>query len=137
MLPHVTAMSSAAHAHRVPHIDLQSLLAAPNPHIDLRLDAYEQSTRNFLKAVANYKSRAINTISERRAHQTAERKKILEKCQAAEVETNKCKLRELELVSGWFSYWLTTRMLNARQSWSGRRKKERMLSSPVLAIGDS
>jgi hypothetical protein len=130
-------MSSAAHAHRVPHIDLQSLLAAPSPHIDLRLEAYEQSTRNFLKAVANYKSRAINSISERRALQAAERKKTLEKCQAVEAETNKCKLRELELVSGWFSDQLTARMLNAHQSWSGRKRKERMPNSPVPAIGDS
>lgn len=91
---------SPAHLNRLPHIDLQSILTAPNPHIDLRLDPYETSTRNFLKAVVNYKSRAINTISERRAHQAAEKKKILEKCQAAEAETNQCKLRELELGAG-------------------------------------
>ncbi len=94
------ALMSPAHVNRVPHIDLQSLLTAPNPHIDLRLDPYETSTRNFLKAVVNYKSRAINTISERRAHQAAEKKKILEKCQAAEAETNQCKLKELELGAG-------------------------------------
>ena len=85
---------------RIPQIDLQSLLEQQNPHIDLRLEAYDASTREFLKAVSNYKTRAIAAISERRAQQAAEKKKVLEKSQAVEAETNQCKLRELELVAG-------------------------------------
>ncbi|KAK2464148.1 hypothetical protein APHAL10511_003841 [Amanita phalloides] len=86
-------------AFRAPQIDLQSLLSQQNPHIDLSLDVYKESTRNFLKAVSNYKSRAIAAISERREHQAAERKKYVEKCQAIEIKINQCKLRELELVA--------------------------------------
>jgi hypothetical protein len=89
---------------RIPQIDLQSLLEQQNPHIDLRLEAYDASTREFLKAVSNYKTRAIAAISERRAQQAAEKKKVLEKCQAVEAETNQCKLRELELVAGMFVF---------------------------------
>ncbi|KAK2464151.1 hypothetical protein APHAL10511_003844 [Amanita phalloides] len=62
-------------AFRAPQIDLQSLLSQQNPHINLSLDVYKESTRNFLKAVSNYKSRAIAAISERHEHQAAERKK--------------------------------------------------------------
>ncbi|KAF8635955.1 hypothetical protein AX15_000121 [Amanita polypyramis BW_CC] len=87
------------HVLRLPQVDLQALVAQQNPHIDLRLEVYDKSTRNFIKAVSNYKSRAVVVISDRRAQQVAERKKTLEKCQAAEAETNQCKLRELELVT--------------------------------------
>ncbi|KAF5377284.1 hypothetical protein D9615_006466 [Tricholomella constricta] len=84
---------------RLPQIDLAATLAEPNPQIDLRLSAYEISTRNFLKAVSNYKNRAIATISERRTAQAAEKKRIIEKTQAIEAETNQCKLREIDLVA--------------------------------------
>jgi kinetochore protein Spc25 len=85
---------------RPPQIDLATVLAEPNPQIDLRLEVYESSTRNFLKAVGNYKNRAVTTISTRRANQAAERKKVLEKTQAVEAETIQCKLKEIELVAG-------------------------------------
>ncbi|RDB24638.1 putative kinetochore protein SPC25 [Hypsizygus marmoreus] len=84
---------------RLPQIDLISVLAEPTPTIDLRLSAYDTSTRNFLKAVAHYKNRAIGTITDRRTGQAAEKKKVLEKTQTIEVETNQCKLREIELVA--------------------------------------
>ncbi|KAG6874144.1 hypothetical protein C0995_005562 [Termitomyces sp. Mi166 len=89
----------ATHVLRLPQIDLSSLLAADAPHIDLRLSAYEASTRNFLKAVSSYKNRALTTLSERRASHAPEKKRILEKTQAAETETNQCKLREIDLVA--------------------------------------
>lgn len=83
---------------RLPQLDdIQALLAQPNPHIDLHLENFEKSTRNFLKAVSNYKRRAIAALSERRDQTAAARKKILDKCQAVQAETNQCKLKELEL----------------------------------------
>ncbi|KAF8641539.1 hypothetical protein AX16_009916 [Volvariella volvacea WC 439] len=84
---------------RVPQIDLQAILAEPNPRIDLRIDVYETSTRNFLKAISNYKNRAIATITDRRSRQADEKKRILDKIAAYETEINQCKLREIELVA--------------------------------------
>ncbi|KAG6899227.1 hypothetical protein C0993_012097 [Termitomyces sp. T159_Od127] len=84
---------------RLPQIDLSALLASDAPQIDLRLPSYEASTRNFLKAVSSYKNRAITTLSDRRSSHAAEKKRILEKMQAVEAETNQCKLREIDLVA--------------------------------------
>ncbi|KAF8895178.1 chromosome segregation protein Spc25-domain-containing protein [Infundibulicybe gibba] len=84
---------------RLPQIDLTSVLAEPNPHIDLRIQAYENSARNFLNAISSYKNRAIATIADRRAAQVAERKRLLERIQSVEAETNQCKVREIELVA--------------------------------------
>lgn len=42
----------------------------------------------------------MNTISERRKAQLAEKKKLTEKIKQVEEETNQCKLREIELVAG-------------------------------------
>ena len=50
---------------RVPKLDLPSILAQQNPQIDLRLEAYENSTRNFLAAVSNYTQRAMTEITKR------------------------------------------------------------------------
>ncbi|ESK88425.1 kinetochore protein spc25 [Moniliophthora roreri MCA 2997] len=86
------------HILRLPQIDLASVLASPNPHIDLKLGVYENSTRNFLKAVSNYKNRSIATISELRSRSAAEKKKLMEKAQAVEIETNQCKVKEIELM---------------------------------------
>lgn len=85
---------------RLPQIDLSAVLAEPNPQIDLKIHVYESSTRNFLKAVSNYKTRAIATIADRRSSQAAEKKKSLEKTAAVEAETNQCKVKEIELVAG-------------------------------------
>ncbi|KAF5318597.1 hypothetical protein D9619_010754 [Psilocybe cf. subviscida] len=84
---------------RLPQIDLKAVLSQQHPSIDLRVHTYENSTRNFLKALTSYKDRAITTISERRKHQALERKKALDRTQAVEAETNQCKLREVELVA--------------------------------------
>ncbi|KAH9476992.1 putative kinetochore protein SPC25 [Psilocybe cubensis] len=85
--------------HRVPQIDLAAVLAQSHPSIDLKVQTFEDSSRNFLKALTSYKNRAITTISERRKHQAAEKKKVLERIQAVEKETNLCKLKEIDLVA--------------------------------------
>lgn len=85
---------------RPTQIDLASILAQSNPTIDLRLQAYEASTRNFLKAVSNYGNRGIAEITKRKERQALERKKLAEKMTAVESETNQCKVKEIELVAG-------------------------------------
>ncbi|RXW23465.1 hypothetical protein EST38_g2362 [Candolleomyces aberdarensis] len=84
---------------RVPQLDLAAILKQPNPHIDLRTTTYENSTRNFLKALTTWKNRSINTLSERRKSQAAEKKRVIEKTHQIEGETNQCKLREIDLVA--------------------------------------
>ncbi|KAJ7158855.1 chromosome segregation protein Spc25-domain-containing protein [Mycena filopes] len=73
---------------RAPQIDLAAVLSDQNPRIDLKVQSYETSTRNFLKAVANYKSRTIANISDKRAAHAADKK-----------QTNQCKMLEIQLVS--------------------------------------
>lgn len=82
------------------HIDLASILAQPNPQVDLQLQAYEISTGNFLKAVTNYTNRAIAEITKHRDAQEADKRKLAERIQAVEVETNQCKLKEIDLLAG-------------------------------------
>ena len=92
-----------AHVLRVPKLDLPVVLAQQNAQIDLRLDAYDISTRNFLAAVSNYTQRAVSEITNRKNHFASEKKKIAEKTTQIETETNQCKLREIELIKGAFS----------------------------------
>lgn len=87
------------HVLRPPHIDLSAIITQQNPSIDLRVHVYEDSTRNFLKALTAYKNRAMTNISERRKHQAMEKKRLLDKTQTVEMETNQCKLKEIELVA--------------------------------------
>jgi kinetochore protein Spc25 len=89
-------LSSMAHTTQ---IDLGSILAQQNPQIDLRLPAYEASTRNFLKAVSNYSNRAIGEITKRKEKYALEKKKLADKTVAVESETNQCKVKEIELVA--------------------------------------
>ncbi|KAH7911839.1 chromosome segregation protein Spc25-domain-containing protein [Hygrophoropsis aurantiaca] len=81
------------------HIDLAAILAEPTPQIDLRLHAYEISTTNFVKAVTNYTNRAVLEITKHRNSQETDKKKLIEKTHAVELETNQCKLREIELLA--------------------------------------
>ncbi|KAI0823884.1 chromosome segregation protein Spc25-domain-containing protein [Trametes gibbosa] len=83
---------------RVPKLDLQAVLAQQNPQIDLRLDGYEASTRNFLIAVSNYTQRAVAEIQNRKDAYALEKKRLAEKTQNIEAETNQCKLKEIELI---------------------------------------
>ncbi|KAJ7773170.1 chromosome segregation protein Spc25-domain-containing protein [Mycena metata] len=84
---------------RPPQIDLSAVLADPNPRIDLKVQSYETSTRNFLKAVANYKSRTIANISDKRAAHAADKKRTVERITNVEAETNQCKMLEIQLVA--------------------------------------
>ncbi|KAI0671281.1 hypothetical protein C8Q78DRAFT_974398, partial [Trametes maxima] len=70
-----------------------------DPQIDLRLDSYETSTRNFLTAVSNYTQRAVSEISNRKAAYAAEKKRIAEKTQQIETEISQSKLKEIELIA--------------------------------------
>ena len=81
-------------------IDLSQLLQGQNPTIDLRINIFEDSTRNFLKALVGFKNKAITSISERRKYQIAEKKKFAEKTEHVEKEINKRKLIEIDLVAG-------------------------------------
>lgn len=89
-----------AHVLRVPKLDLASILAQQNPHIDLRTEAYETSTRNFLKAVSHYTQNAQAEITRRKTTHINEKNKIVEKAKQFENETNACKVKELELIAG-------------------------------------
>lgn len=96
----------AQHTFRVPKLDLSTILAQQHPHIDLRLDSYETSTRNFLKAVSGYTQRALTEITRRKNMHIAEKNRIADKTLLVENETNNCKVKELELIaSEWLSVW--------------------------------
>ncbi|KAI0075903.1 hypothetical protein K474DRAFT_1663663 [Panus rudis PR-1116 ss-1] len=87
------------HVVRVSKLDLGSILSQQNPHIDLRLEAYETSTRNFLTAVSNYTQRAVTEITNRKNNYATNKKKIAEKTKQIENETNACKVKEIELMA--------------------------------------
>ncbi|KAF7297792.1 Glycoside hydrolase [Mycena kentingensis (nom. inval.)] len=84
---------------RVPQIDLAAVLAGPNPHIDLRTESFDASSRNFLKAVANYKTRTIAALVDKRAQHTAETKRAGERIASVDAETKECKIQELQLAA--------------------------------------
>ncbi|KAA1475455.1 hypothetical protein DENSPDRAFT_842238 [Dentipellis sp. KUC8613] len=84
---------------RTPQVDLASILSAQTPEIDLKLGAYEASTRNFLKAVGDYTNRAVTEINNRRNNYLTEKKKISDRVQIVEAETNQCKVDEIELLA--------------------------------------
>ncbi|KAI0809138.1 chromosome segregation protein Spc25-domain-containing protein [Irpex lacteus] len=88
-----------AHVLRVPKFDLSALLSQQNPQIDLNIEYYEASTRNFLEAVANYTHKAQTEMTQRKNSHLHEKKRLLEKIQSHEQETNACKVKELELIA--------------------------------------
>ena len=92
-----------AHTLRVPKLDLATILAQQNPQIDLRLDAYESSTRSFLKAVSAYAQNAQAEITRRKTTHINEKNRIAEKAKQIENETNACKVKELELIAGEYA----------------------------------
>lgn len=91
------------HVRRPLQINLHALLQQQAPTIDLGIESYENSTRNFLEAVAKYKNRSMTAIAERRRHEAHEKKKIMDKISAVEAETGQCKLKEIELVARMLS----------------------------------
>ncbi|KAJ7052600.1 chromosome segregation protein Spc25-domain-containing protein [Mycena amicta] len=84
---------------RVPQIDLAAILAEPNPHIDLRTESFDTSSRNFLKAVSNYKTRTIADLVDRRTQNASEKKRAIERIAHVEAETKECKMEELQLAA--------------------------------------
>ena len=88
------------HVRRVPKFDLAPILTQQNPQIDLRIQAYETSTRNFLEAVSRYTQNAQAEITRRKITHTNEKNRIAEKIHDVENETNACKVKELELIAG-------------------------------------
>ena len=92
--------TTMAHVLRVPKLDLASILAQQNPSIDLRLEAYETSTRSFLKAVSRYTQNAQAEITRRKTTHINEKNRVAERIQYVENETNVCKVKELELIAG-------------------------------------
>jgi hypothetical protein len=72
------------HVRRPLQINLHALLQQQAPTIDLGVESYENSTRNFLEAVAKYKNRSMTAIAERRRHEAHEKKKIMDKITVVE-----------------------------------------------------
>ncbi|THH26744.1 hypothetical protein EUX98_g7449 [Antrodiella citrinella] len=83
---------------RVSKLDLATILQQQNPTIDLRIDAYEESTRNFRNAVSSYSQRAMTEITRRKNEYATRKSKIAERTKQVEHETNVCKGKELELM---------------------------------------
>lgn len=81
-------------------IDLAAILESQQPEIDLKLKDLEVSSRNFMKAVSFYTSRAIEEITSRKTRYTTELKKAAEKKQQAEAEITACKVKEIKLMEG-------------------------------------
>jgi len=106
-------------------IDLKALLSQPNPHIDLGIQEFEASTRNFVKAVSNYKNRSVGTINERRTNHAGEKKRLNEKIKLIEEETKACKIREIELVDGTSVAVVFTCSVMPRTGEGGCRKERR------------
>ncbi|KAI0042089.1 hypothetical protein FA95DRAFT_1610468 [Auriscalpium vulgare] len=88
-----------AHTVRIPRVNLAAVLEAQNPTIDLRVGAFEASTRNFAKAIADWTNRGKAEIAQRRNAFNAEKKKIHDKSEHVQSETNKCKVQEIELIA--------------------------------------
>ncbi|KIK67424.1 hypothetical protein GYMLUDRAFT_37545 [Collybiopsis luxurians FD-317 M1] len=84
------------------YFDLKTTLSNPNePNLrkDLDIPVFEETLQNFLQAVNSYKNRSIAAITDKRAKDAAEIKRAQEKAQKLETETNKCKVREIELMA--------------------------------------
>ncbi|KAH8101509.1 chromosome segregation protein Spc25-domain-containing protein [Cristinia sonorae] len=83
---------------RVAKLDLATILQQQNPTIDLRIDAFEESTRNFRNAVALYSQGAMTEITRRKNEFAARKSEYAKRTKQVENETNACKVRELELM---------------------------------------
>jgi hypothetical protein len=81
-------------------LNLATLLASQHPTIDLHLPAYHASTQNFLQALAEFNSRAVAEINQRREAHATEMNRLAERAQGMEKDTNQCKIKEIELIGG-------------------------------------
>ena len=83
------------------HVSFAAILASPHPTIDIKLEAYEQSSQLFLEAVIKYTARAVEEISRRRDADASRIQKDAERKKAIEIETAECKEKEVQLLKGW------------------------------------
>lgn len=110
-------------------IQLSQILAQPHPEIDLRLESYEKTTREFLDAVSNYTVQAVDEITRRRDQHALLLKKEAEKRKAMDQEIVDCKVKEIELMKCVFlsacsSHGLTGRITVLEQEQLERRESE-------------
>ena len=98
--PHPSPLMPAHNLTRPGQFSLAPILSAQAPTIDLHLFAYDASTRNFFQAFADFNSRAIAEINQRREAHTTETNRLAERAQNMEKETNQCKIKEIELIGG-------------------------------------
>ena len=80
-------------------VDLATLLQQQNPRINLRLESYEHTTSDFMKAIVGYKNHAITIMSNRSSAASNDRKRVVDKVKAGEAEINQCKLKEIDLLA--------------------------------------
>ncbi|KAF8525088.1 chromosome segregation protein Spc25-domain-containing protein [Hysterangium stoloniferum] len=82
--------------HQLP--SLATILASPQPTIDLRLEAFERSSQLFLKAVTAYTTRAKEEITRRRDADASRIQKDAERSKNLELEIANCKEKEVLLL---------------------------------------
>lgn len=80
-------------------LDLDAILSSSKPTIDLNLSAYETSVTNFSRAIANFTARSVAEITQRRDAHDKELKRLADRAQDVEKETEQCKLKEIELIA--------------------------------------
>ena len=79
--------------------DLDAILSSSELVIDLNLHAYDASATNFSRAIANFTARSIAEITQRRDTHDKELKRLVERAQDVEKETEQCKLKEIDLIA--------------------------------------
>ncbi|KAI9433556.1 hypothetical protein H4582DRAFT_1986608 [Lactarius indigo] len=79
--------------------NLDAILNSSEPTIELNLPAYETSAANFSRAIANFTARSIAEITQRREAHDKELKRLADRAQDVERETEQCKLKEIELIA--------------------------------------
>ncbi|TFK47908.1 hypothetical protein OE88DRAFT_1810626 [Heliocybe sulcata] len=79
-------------------LNLAAVLSAQNPCLNVAVESYDISTRNFLQAVSTYGDRAVKEITNRKNVYISEKKRIADRTKQIDVEINDCKNREIELL---------------------------------------
>lgn len=80
-------------------LNLDAILSSSEPAIDLNLPAYESSATNFSRAIASFTARSMTEITQRRDAHDKELKRLADRAQDVEKETEQCKLKEIELIA--------------------------------------
>src|ERR1700691_2388890 len=79
--------------------DLNIILSSSEPVIDLKIHAYETSVTSFSREITNFTTRSIAEITQRRDARDKELKRLSNRAQDVEKETEQCKLKEMELIA--------------------------------------